>query len=127
MTGGGSFFTPDGTRVTHGLELHCSVPSHPNNLEINWGGGNNFHLDTLTNVACFLDPSISAGHPSAGFNTMIGSGTGTLNGAPATIGFEFTDAGEPGTADQASVVIVSGGTTFTVPLTVLDNGNQQAH
>jgi hypothetical protein len=127
MTGGGSFFTPDGTRVTHGFELHCSVPSHPNNLEINWPTGNNFHLDTLTNVACFLDPSISAGQPSAGFNTMIGSGTGTLNGAPATIGFEFTDAGEPGTADQASVVIQSGATTFTVPLTVLDNGNQQAH
>jgi hypothetical protein len=107
--------------------LHCSVPSHPNNLEINWPTGNNFHLDTLTNVSCFLDPSISAGQPSADFNTMIGSGTGTLNGAPATISFEFTDAGEPGTADQASVVIVSGSTTFTVPLTVLDNGNQQAH
>jgi hypothetical protein len=127
MTGGGSFFTPDGTRVTHGLELHCAVPSHPNNLEINWGMGNNFHLDTLTNVSCFLDPSISAGQPSSDFNTMIGSGTGTLNGAPATITFEFTDAGEPGTSDRASVVIISGTTTFTVPLTVLDNGNQQAH
>ena len=127
MTGGGSFFTLDGTRVTHGFELHCSVPSHPNNLEVNWGMGNNFHLETLTNVSCFLDPSFSAGQPSADFNTMIGSGTGTLNGAPATISFEFTDAGEPGTNDKASVVIQSGATTFTVPLTVLDNGNQQAH
>ncbi len=127
MTGGGSFFTPDGTRVTHGLELHCSVASHPNNLEINWPTDNNFHLDSLTNAACFLDPAISAGNPSATFNTMVGSGTGTLNGASATISFEFTDAGEPGTSDQASVSIHSGTTTFTVPLNVLDNGNQQAH
>jgi hypothetical protein len=127
MTGGGSFFTPDGTRVTHGLELHCAVPSHPNTLEINWPTGNNFHLDNLTSVSCFLDPSISAGQPSADFNTMIGTGTGTLNGAPATISFEFTDAGEPGTNDQASISISSGSTTFSVPLTVLDNGNQQAH
>jgi hypothetical protein len=127
MTGGGSFFTPDGTRVTHGLELHCTVPSHPNTLEINWGGGNNFHLDTLSTVTCFLDPAFSAGHPNAGFNTMIGSGTGTLNGDPATITFEFTDAGEPGVNDQASIIIHSGATTFTVPLTNLDNGNQQAH
>ncbi len=126
MTGGGSFFTPDNTRVTHGMQLHCSLPSN-NNLEVNWGGGNNFHLDALTNVSCFLDPAFSAGQPSAGFNTMIGSGTGTLNGAPATIAFEFIDAGEPGTSDKASVVIVSGTTSFTVPLTVLDNGNQQAH
>jgi hypothetical protein len=103
------------------------VPSHPNTLEVNWGMGNNFHLDALTNVSCFLDPSISAGQPSSDFNTMIGSGTGTLNGAPATISFEFTDAGEPGTSDRASVIIESGATTFTVPLTVLDNGNQQAH
>ncbi len=127
MTGGGSFFTPNGTRVTHGLELHCAVPSHPNTLEINWPTGNNFHLQNLTSVSCFLDPSISAGQPSADFNTMIGTGTGTLNGAPATISFEFTDAGEPGTSDQASISISSGTTTFTVPLTVLDNGNQQAH
>jgi len=126
MTGGGSFFTPDNTRVTHGFELHCSLPSN-NNLEVNWGGGNNFHLDALTNVSCFLDPAISAGQPSADFNTMVGSGTGTLNGAPATIAFKLTDGGEPGTKDTASVVIQSGATTFTVPLAVLNKGNQQAH
>jgi hypothetical protein len=127
MTGGGSFFTPGGTRVTHGLELHCSVPSHPNTLEVNWSNGNNFHLDTLTAVTCFLDPAFSPGHPDADFNTMIGAGTGTWNGSPATISFEFTDAGEPGTSDEAMVSIQSGATTFTVPLTVLDKGNQQAH
>jgi hypothetical protein len=103
------------------------VPSHPNTLEVNWGGGNNFDLDDLTAVTCFEDPAFYQGQPHADFNTMIGSGTGTLNGNPATISFEFTDAGEPGTADQASVTIQSGTFTFTVPLTVLDNGNQQAH
>lgn len=127
MTGGGSFFTPDGMRVTHGLEIHCTVPSAPNTLEVNWGGGNNFHMDALTTNTCFLDPSIDQGHPAADFNTMIGTGTGTLNGAPATVSFEFTDAGEPGTSDKATVTINSGASTFTVPLTVLDKGNQQAH
>jgi hypothetical protein len=126
MTGGGSFFTPDGTRVTHGFELHCSVPSHPNNLEVNWLG-NHFHMDTLTSVTCFEDPAFYQGQPHADFNTMIGTGTGTFNGSPGTIRFEFTDAGEPGVNDKASVTIQSGTFTFTVPLTVLKNGNQQAH
>ena len=126
MTGGGSFFTPDGIRVTHGFELHCSPSILPNNLEINWLG-NQFHLNALVSVNCFNDPSFSAGQPFAGFNTMIGSGTGTYNHQPATIQFIFTDAGEPGTRDKAGIVIVSGSTTFSVPATFLDNGNQQAH
>jgi hypothetical protein len=32
MTGGGSVFETDGTRVTHGFELHCDVTDVPNTL-----------------------------------------------------------------------------------------------
>ena len=65
--GGGSIFcTIDGVvqRVTHGFQLHCgtgtdpegSNPPGPNNLEINFDGGNNFHLDALTVGNCRDDP-----------------------------------------------------------------------
>lgn len=129
MTGGGSVFTSDGTRVTHGFELHCDKAKQPNNLEINWGPGNHFHLDKLTSATCKDDPSINPTPPPAGFDTYIGKGTGTYNGAPgATARWTFTDAGEPGTDDTAKIVIfdangvkvlsVSGKLTF---------GNHQAH
>jgi hypothetical protein len=129
MTGGGSVFTSDGTRVTHGFELHCNIKNTPNNLEVNWGPGNDFHLETLSAAVCFTDSSISADPPAAGFNTLIGAGTGSYNGvAGATVQFTFTDAGEPGRNDTAKIVIKDA-TNATV-LTVsgkLDNGNQQAH
>src|SRR6266436_4256275 len=59
MTGGGSVFETDGTRVTHGFELHCDVADVPNNLEINWGPGDRFHLETLVSASCFTDPNIN--------------------------------------------------------------------
>jgi hypothetical protein len=129
MTGGGSVFTADGTRVTHGFEIHCDVNDVPNTLEINWDKGNNFHLETLTSAFCFTDPKINSGHPAAPFNTYIGTGTGLLNGvAGATASWTFTDAGEPGSNDSATIVIKDA--SNAVVLTVsgnLDKGNQQAH
>ena len=128
MTGGGSVFTSDGTRVTHGFELHCNIKNTPNNLEVNWGPGNDFHLDTLTAAVCFNDPSISADPPAAGFNTLIGSGTGSYNGVTgAAAQFTFTDAGEPGTKDFAKIVVKVGTTTVLSVSGNLDHGNQQAH
>lgn len=127
MTGGGSVFTSDGTRVTHGFELHCNSANMPNNLEVNWAG-NRFHLDTLTAVFCSNDPSFRPNPPDAGFNTLQGSGTGTYNGVPgATAQFTFTDAGEPGTKDSAQIVIKEGTTTVLTVAGHLDHGNQQAH
>jgi len=129
MTGGGSVFTSDGNRVTHGFELHCDATQLPNNLEINWGNGNKFHLETLDKAACFYDPSINPTPPPADFNTYEGQGTGDYNGVPgATAKWTFTDAGEPGTGDHAKIVITDAG--GNVVLTVsgfLDKGNQQAH
>ena len=121
MTGGGSVF--QGSRVTHGFELHCDI-SLPNNLEINWEG-NRFHLTQLDSATCSDDSNISEEQPVAGFDTFVGSGVGRLNGVDgATIDFKLTDAGEPGGGvDRAEFSI---GMVLAVA-GPLDKGNHQAH
>jgi hypothetical protein len=129
MTGGGSIFTKAGGRVTHGFELHCDPEIGPNNLEINWGPGNHFHLTELLTAVCTDDPTIVPRPPSADFDTYVGTGIGSCNGVDgATITFTLTDAGEPGKKDFASYEISGcpGGLTLTVSGN-LNKGNQQAH
>lgn len=128
MTGGGSVFTAGGVRVTHGFQLHCDAAELPNNLEVNWGKGNRFHLESLTSAACTDDPTIDPGSPAAPFDTYVGEGTGRYNGVSgATVKFTFTDAGEPGSNDMATIVISdSSGVVLTVT-GKLDRGNHQAH
>jgi hypothetical protein len=111
------------------MELHCDATKVPNNLQINWGKGNRFHLDALTTAGCSDDPAIGEAPPAAGFDTLTGAGTGSYNGvAGATITFTFTDAGEPGKNDNASFVIKdAGGNTVLTVNGKLANGNQQAH
>ena len=136
MTGGGSISCTYGDatfRVTHGFELHCAYPEGepaptPNNLQINWGRGNHFHLTALTSAVCTNNPAISPAPPPAGFNTMQATGTGTLNGAPATISFTLTDAGEPGRNDYFALHVQSA--AFQTVLQCgdfLQGGNHQAH
>jgi hypothetical protein len=142
MTGGGSIVCDSGGfRVTHGFELHCkeeNVPvALPNNLEINWadpvaGVGQNFHLTVLLTAVCTNEFGIEEDPPNAGFDTMVATGTGTLNNVPgAVISFTFTDAGEPGAGeDRASFIITdsSGAVVLSCASTVLDQGgNHQAH
>ena len=162
MTGGGSVFkgsnqvvtaqVDNNNRVTHGFELHCGCdsattpslgapPALPNNLEINWGtpgDKHKFKLDVLTSADCFYDPSVgSPNPPPAGFNTMVGDGTGFLDNvkAASSIHFTFTDAGEPGGTngapppDTAAYLIIDGSGTvvLSVPATALTFGNHQAH
>lgn len=129
MTGGGSVFMKDGTRVTHGLELNCNAANTPNNLEVNWGKGNKFHLDTLNTAICYDDPSISPNPPAAGFDTYVGSGVGSYNGVPgATATWTFTDAGEPGTKDSATLQILDAKGNVVLDVSgLLNKGNQQAH
>ena len=135
MTGGGSVFTPEGVRFTHGFTLHCDINNNPNRLQVNWPraagrGSNRFHLENLTSAVCTDNPAISEENPVAGFDTYSGSGTGRMNGVPgAMINFQFSDAGEPGRGvDVATMSITppAGGAAIVVS-GFLDKGNHQAH
>jgi hypothetical protein len=127
MTGGGTF--DDKLKLTHGFELHCDPTQEPNNLEVNWDKGNKFHLDTLTSAACSLDPSINQAHPNASFNTYTGSGIGHYNTSiVVTANWTFTDAGEPGNKDVATLVLTdSKGKVIVKASGTISKGNQQAH
>jgi hypothetical protein len=131
MTGGGSVFIDDDprVRVTRGFELHCCWESLPNNLQVNWQGGNKFHLLELDSAECTDDPLIIQDPPAAPFDTYYGWGTGRLNNVPgATIEFVFTDAGEPGKNDKASIQIWdANGTEVLFVSGYIDVGNLQAH
>jgi hypothetical protein len=148
ITGGGSIFdTVNGvpnTRITHGFELRCDPNDRRQSLEINWDGGNNFHLEKLINsVVCFDDPTTQPPPPPGtvidtyagntlfqghtgyhGFGYAVG--TGICNKLPATIYFILIDAGEPGTGDVAEYH-VTGGCTLNVGPAFLDKGNHQFH
>ena len=133
MTGGGSVFTIDGARVTRGFQIHCDL-REPNNLEVNWPGGNRFHLTELTSAVCTDSPVIDQLPRSAPFDTFKGTGVGRYKGDDgATIEFEFTDAGEPGVNDTASIIVrdSNGNVVLDVPGGPLpgfiDRGNIQAH
>jgi hypothetical protein len=124
MTGGGTIGDTD---ARHGFELHCDATVTPNNLEVNWGKGNKFHLDTLTAARCSDDPSITPNPPTANFDTYVGNGLGSYNGvAGYKAKWKFTDAGEPGTSDNAIITITNGTDTFNFSGN-LSKGNQQAH
>ena len=128
MTGGGSVFTVDGERVTHGFEIHCDL-REPNNIEVNWPGGNNFHLTELTGALCTDSPAIEQKPPVAPFDTFIGTGTGKLNNTDgARIEFVFVDAGEPGNLDTVSIQVFDENDNLVLDVSgPLDRGNQQAH
>jgi hypothetical protein len=134
MTGGGGQIMIDGVRVTRGLTLHCDIVLS-NNLEINWTGGNKWHLDKpITSATCVDDPAISPFPPAAPFDTFIGEGVGRLNGEDGSfVSFTFVDAGEPGNDDSAWIRIWAPGADPSVDAPVLDvsgnldNGNLQAH
>ena len=128
MTGGGSVFTTGRMRVTHGFELHCDVNDVPNSLEVNWEGSR-FHLESLTFAECSDDPAIKPARPTASFDTYQGIGSGRYNGEEgATIEFTFTDAGEPGKRDRATMVIKDAAGNVVLEVSnVLTFGNHQAH
>jgi hypothetical protein len=142
MTGGGSVIVDlaaamqvtvngDPIKVTHGFEIHCNSPNKNNNIEINWPGPHHFHLDTLTLGTCVCNSHLlPPENPDAGFNEFIGAGTGKLDGTTgASIVFDFTDQGEPGTNDTEAITIFdsSGSPVLSFPTTNITFGNQQAH
>jgi uncharacterized repeat protein (TIGR01451 family) len=125
MTGGGTFGRE---RVHHGFTLNCDPQRGSNNLQVTWGSGNKFHLEGLASAACFDDPRIGPRRPSASFDTYRGTGVGRYNGARATAEWTFTDAGEPGTRDTATIVIRNAvGRIVLSASGSISNGNHQAH
>ena len=129
MTGGGSNFTASGVRVTKGFQIHCDLRD-PNNLEVNWAGGNRFHLEDLTSAVCTDEDGYDEAPPDAGFDTFVGVGTGRLNGTlGATIEFRFEDHGEPGRNDIVSLTVrdAGGAVVLEVVEDALNSGNLQAH
>ena len=129
MTGGGFINDPVAGKVTHGFELHCIAAQLPNNLEVVWGKGNRFHLQSLSNATCFDSPTIAPNPPGAPFDTYQGSGSGLCNGSAATAQWKLTDAGEPGSLDAFSITIngCSGPSSSVTFSGNLGGGNQQAH
>lgn len=129
MTGGGSAFTSDNVRITHGFELHCDL-SEPNRLQVNWEG-NRFHMTELLSARCTDNPAFDEGQPKAGFDTFDGIGVGRYNGVDGfDITFQFVDDGEPGTSDIDRIVITDPSNGDAVVMSVgnfLDRGNHQAH
>lgn len=129
MTYGGFIDTVLYGRVTYGGELHCGTPAvPPNRLEVNWEGGNNFHLTGDFTSSCLDTPAIET-PPAADFDTLVGSGTGTLNQqAGYSVEITLTDSGEPGTADTISLTISdSNGVIVLQASGPVSGGNIQAH
>ncbi|MBM3926048.1 MAG: hypothetical protein FJ320_08695 [SAR202 cluster bacterium] len=126
MTGGGSI---GDSPAKHGFQLNCNASDTSNNLEVNWGKGNKFHLESLTSAACSDDPAIGPENPKAGFDTYKGSGKGRYNGVSgATAEWVFTDAGEPGSDDTMEIMIKDkNGNVVLVVAGKLGGGNHQAH
>jgi len=128
FTGGGFQFDDSGAKVTRGFTIHCDN-TLTNNLEVNWGGGNNFHIDkeSLTGVVCTrpVDPT----PPQAGVSRIEATSPGTCNKAPATINFILEDHGEPGTNDRAQLIITGSapGCSLNISLRTISGGNIQAH
>jgi len=127
FTGGGFQFN-SGVRVTRGFTIHCDNVL-ANNFEVNWAGGNNFHMDKNSLYSVVCDSIGLPNPPVAPVNRITASATGTLNGVAATIDFILEDHGEPGAGvDRAFISInVVGGNALTVDLAVIDGGNIQAH
>jgi hypothetical protein len=130
FTGGGNQIKVDGVRVSRGLTIHCDKLLS-NNLELNWGSGDNFHMEEhLTTIACTDDPAIIQAPPPAPLDTLKGTGVGSFNGVDGyRIEFTLVDYGEPGENDKMAVRITSptGTVVLNIPLQVLENGNLQAH
>jgi hypothetical protein len=129
FTGGGRTLGVGGLSVTTGLELDCDR-NPPATLEINWGGGDHFHLLTFDSVICLLIGNPKP--PVAPINEMIGQGTGRYDGADGyTVSFTLIDNGEPGRKDMLSFLIYEtanpSNVVLSLPLQFLTKGNLQAH
>jgi hypothetical protein len=132
MTGGGNArgeYKGKDVKVTHGFTLRCDADDHPQRLQVNWSGGNKFHLVDLVSAECEDDPAKDEGNPRAGFDTYRGAGY-DKDGSYAE--WRFTDEGEPGRSDDFEIRIWDNGVKDSTPDLVVNDdlssgGNHQAH
>jgi hypothetical protein len=130
FTGGGKDVGADGVTITKGFEVDCDLKQPSNNLEINWTGGNHFHMENFYSAVCTLQGNPNP--PKAPVNTIVGMGTGRYDGVEGyTVVFELQDNGEPGTNDKTSFLIYEtanpSNVVLNLPLSVITSGNIQAH
>ncbi len=130
MTGHGHYIDPSLGKVQWEFRNSICGKSKFPNLKVEWGG-KRYVLKAYTGggLVC-LDTPVDEGQPRAGFDTIVGQGTGTLNGKRASATFRFTDAGEPGRDDTANIRIVDakGKTVLNVVnQRASAGGNHQAH
>lgn len=124
--------------VTKGFEVECDLDPKHENLELNWDGGNHFHMDTITSANC-TKPGIP-NPPPANVNRIDATGTGSYNNTEGyTVVFTLIDNGEPGVYDEAGFVVcltdpanpnscaTSTSIVLSVPLQLVSTGNIQAH
>ena len=136
MTGGGhteGWSFKKEVKVTHGFQLRCDENDPRQNLQVNWGNGNRFHLTDVEKFECH-DSARDEGMPVAGFDLLKGTGFGRYNGEDgAYIDFKVTDDGEPGGGvDEFRVEIWTSKAKTQKVLrvysgTLLTKGNHQAH
>ncbi len=125
FTGGGFQIIAGDIKVTRGFTIHCDNIL-TNNLEINWAGGNNFHMEKNSLISPVCTYVLPPNPPKAPVSRIVANAVGTCNGLPAEIRFVLEDRGEPGTSDRAAFRI-TGGCDLTVPEGFIDGGNIQAH
>jgi hypothetical protein len=102
ITGGGwrvSGANGESVRSSQGLTLHCDI-TLSNNLQINWSGGQKWHINKLVDSAfCEDDPDFTPEPPDAPADTFIGLDVGKLNNdasGGSVACFIFEDHGEGG-------------------------------
>jgi ribosomal protein S30 len=126
LTGGAWTLADDG-KTHHQVQLGCTA-AEGGRLTVK-GKSGTFELTRTDYALCIDAPNIGAGSPLAGWDTHRGSGAGMYNGAPGyTVEWTLTDAGEPGSADSAEIVVRNpAGAVVLAEHGLLSGGNHQAH
>lgn len=131
MTGAGTVITDEYGRSHYTLRNSVCASDRFPDLKVQWSGGNRFDVTDYSSPLRCVDTAANEGRPRAGFDTIVGQGTGVLNGEEgASATFSFTDAGEPGRNDRATITITDadGNVVFRIANEKISaGGNNQAH